>query len=359
MPARNIKRDLWNEEALKAERTRLIRYCFRLTGNRDAAEDLAQETLLEAWKHADRLRDSAVWTSFVYGVARNVCLRWQRREFPRLRHHSAVAFSEENETLFTHSHAITPDTALENLENEEMTALLDAALATLPAKDRELLIERHIMEFPIPEMAARRRMTENALRVRTHRARQNLARTLLSPALRETAQSYGLVASDSADGWQETRIWCPRCGQRRLEARLQDNKIRENSFRSPYFAVRCGDCAENLGLDFTSGHPRLPVNTTLALVRAVTNRCSIVLPDGGAVTLRTAFAGTPRRAFTAVIRSVLRRFRRPASRPVWPGYAAFILSVTAVPAPPAFPPAALLTITRRFSSSGERIPAWR
>jgi DNA-directed RNA polymerase specialized sigma24 family protein len=34
------------------ERARLVRLCARLTGNIDVAEDLAQETLFEAWRHS-------------------------------------------------------------------------------------------------------------------------------------------------------------------------------------------------------------------------------------------------------------------------------------------------------------------
>jgi len=38
------------------QRARLIRLCTRMTGKSDVAEDLAQETLLEAWKHLHTLR---------------------------------------------------------------------------------------------------------------------------------------------------------------------------------------------------------------------------------------------------------------------------------------------------------------
>ncbi len=41
---------------LPAERARLVRLCALLTGDREAAEDLAQETLYEAWRHASSLR---------------------------------------------------------------------------------------------------------------------------------------------------------------------------------------------------------------------------------------------------------------------------------------------------------------
>ena len=42
---------------LTAERAWLVRKCAVLIRNADAAEDLAQETLLEAWRHQDKLHD--------------------------------------------------------------------------------------------------------------------------------------------------------------------------------------------------------------------------------------------------------------------------------------------------------------
>jgi hypothetical protein len=37
------------------ERAHVVRLCTALTGNSEVAEDLAQETLLEAWRHLDGL----------------------------------------------------------------------------------------------------------------------------------------------------------------------------------------------------------------------------------------------------------------------------------------------------------------
>jgi hypothetical protein len=61
------------------ERARLVQFCSRLTGNVDVAEDLAQETLLEAWRHLHNLRDHSKRQQWLCGIARNVCLRWQRK----------------------------------------------------------------------------------------------------------------------------------------------------------------------------------------------------------------------------------------------------------------------------------------
>src|SRR5215472_9909772 len=65
---------------LARERPRLAALCAGLTGDPFAAEDLAQETLLEAWRHRATLRDPTNLQSWLSGIARNVCLRWRRAQ---------------------------------------------------------------------------------------------------------------------------------------------------------------------------------------------------------------------------------------------------------------------------------------
>lgn len=60
------------------ERVQLVRLCAVLVGDREVAEDLAQETLIEAWRHKHALRDQTRRTSWLSGIAHNVCLRWLR-----------------------------------------------------------------------------------------------------------------------------------------------------------------------------------------------------------------------------------------------------------------------------------------
>ncbi len=61
------------EELLQGQRSRLVGLCARLTGNVFVAEDLAQEVLLEAWRHHDKLRDPKRVPQWLSGIARN-CL---------------------------------------------------------------------------------------------------------------------------------------------------------------------------------------------------------------------------------------------------------------------------------------------
>ena len=58
--------------ALVAERPRLVRLCRQMTGSAEVAEDLAQETLLEAWRLLDRLREPAGLSAWLSAIARNI-----------------------------------------------------------------------------------------------------------------------------------------------------------------------------------------------------------------------------------------------------------------------------------------------
>ena len=60
------------------ERDMLVRYCARFTGDAFVAEDLAQQTLLEAWQKSHTLYNRQVRERWLLSMARNVCLRWAR-----------------------------------------------------------------------------------------------------------------------------------------------------------------------------------------------------------------------------------------------------------------------------------------
>lgn len=64
------------EVMLATERARLVGLCARLSDDIDAAEDLTQETCLEAWRHAHQRRNPAARVSWLSGIARTcVCGR--------------------------------------------------------------------------------------------------------------------------------------------------------------------------------------------------------------------------------------------------------------------------------------------
>ncbi|CAN5596767.1 hypothetical protein BH09CHL1_BH09CHL1_28610 [soil metagenome] len=205
--------NLWTQEtgkaSLQSERDRLVRFCAYLTGDPNAAEDLAQEALLEAWRTSDRIREPGDFSSWLNGCARNVCKRWATQR-GRDRSLQPLPFTP-GETP-----EIADDFDLElELERADLAELLDRALGLLPSDTRDALVQRYVEERSQAEIADSLGYTEGTVAVRIHRGKLALKNALGTRELRPLAASFGLIPSQD-DGWRETRIWCPICGRFRL-----------------------------------------------------------------------------------------------------------------------------------------------
>src|SRR3954470_7027269 len=81
---RSVESPIENE--LEAHRKALTGYCYRMIGSGAEAEDAVQETMVRAWKSADKLQERAALKSWLFRIASNVCLDMlgsaQRRATP-------------------------------------------------------------------------------------------------------------------------------------------------------------------------------------------------------------------------------------------------------------------------------------
>jgi len=133
---------------LPVDYARLVRRCARLAGDAQAAEDLAQDTLVEAWRQRHKLGQTAGGEAWLFAIARNVCLRWATA---RRRDREHVISPRPGES------AIVPDIVARvadtvdlegDVERAEVAALVDEALALLPPGTRAALIERYMHDAP-------------------------------------------------------------------------------------------------------------------------------------------------------------------------------------------------------------------
>jgi RNA polymerase sigma-70 factor (ECF subfamily) len=147
----------------------LLAFLERMTGSREEAEDLAQETFLRAFRNAKRYRSRGRFKSWLFRIAGNLTRS-------RLRRRKIVAWVRFDPG----AHDVPgdeppPDRAL---EGEERRRAVRAALMELPERQREAVVLRRWEEMSVREIAETMGTTEPAVDSLLHRAIVTLRRTL-------------------------------------------------------------------------------------------------------------------------------------------------------------------------------------
>src|SRR6266446_6985153 len=110
---------------------RLLRLAHAQGVPPDAAEDIIQETLLEAWRHLNALRDPNRFDAWLNGICRNVCLRWLRSQnitTTRLVSLSKLTPTKDDEASENDIADPISFDPVEELCRQDMMLLLDRAL---------------------------------------------------------------------------------------------------------------------------------------------------------------------------------------------------------------------------------------
>jgi RNA polymerase sigma-70 factor (ECF subfamily) len=81
------------EKLVKANRDDLYRIAYRLTGNRDDAEDLLLEALTEAWESFNHFQKGTEFVRWVATIMTHTFLDWQRKNS----HYEFVSLDEPSE----------------------------------------------------------------------------------------------------------------------------------------------------------------------------------------------------------------------------------------------------------------------
>ncbi|HEY2044358.1 MAG TPA: sigma-70 family RNA polymerase sigma factor [Jatrophihabitans sp.] len=155
---RDVMRALHDEHAAA-----LWAFALRLTGgDRGAAEDVVQETLLRAWKHPNSPvfseNDSASARSWLYTVARRIVIDdWRAR---KVRPERLVADLPES------GRTQQPDHADQLVESR----LIADALGRLSVEHRTVLVEMFYRQATVRETAHRLGIAEGTVKSRTHYA---------------------------------------------------------------------------------------------------------------------------------------------------------------------------------------------
>jgi RNA polymerase sigma-70 factor (ECF subfamily) len=152
---------------------RVFAFCFRLSQNRETAEDVMQTAFLKAYQSLASLDDHRLFYYWLFSIARNEMFRHLRQE-------RGVGFRtdlDEAEDVWD------GDSPQERLEREETLAAIERVLGLLKAEYREALILRQYESLSYAEIAAITGDSISAVESRLFKARKALAKHL-APLLR-------------------------------------------------------------------------------------------------------------------------------------------------------------------------------
>lgn len=185
---------------LKRFMPRLYRLALQLTANADDAEDVLQESFIQACSRIDRFEGRSSLGSWLYRIVLNTALGRLRRRAP-----DTVSLTENSKER-RESEPLSLDVveALIDWESEpggqalskELREVVEEAITKLPETLRAAVVLRDIEGLSTSEAASVLGVSEAALKVRLHRARLAL-REALAPYIAEPHEPQEQLAGES------------------------------------------------------------------------------------------------------------------------------------------------------------------
>lgn len=163
-------------------RPRIFQYSWLMCGDREDAEEVAQEALLKVFESIDQVRDPAKIKFWVFRIAKNACLMKRRRSvFAPQRELSLDEFlpaktsNGDRMRIEIADWSALPD---QIAQQAEMRTLLESAIRSLPEIYRSVILLRDVEELSTQETAQVLDLAEDVVKTRLHRARLAVRKTL-------------------------------------------------------------------------------------------------------------------------------------------------------------------------------------
>jgi RNA polymerase sigma-70 factor (ECF subfamily) len=157
------------EQFVEHYRAKVFQYSYSMCGQREDAEEVAQETLLSVFQHLGQIRDPDHLKPWVFRIAKNACLMKRRKSV------FAPPAEEPLDELDAASGDPVPERVVLDAEQQH---LLCGAIIQLPEIYRCVVLLRDVEELSTEETADILGVSEDVVKTRLKRARRALREQL-------------------------------------------------------------------------------------------------------------------------------------------------------------------------------------
>lgn len=165
------------EELLQQHLRRIYRVAYRLTGNPDDAEDLAQEAIVEAFRAFDRYQPGTYFDRWLYRIMTRTYIDLVRRRSRRPEVSLDAPVSADGDPLVMLV-GDDRDDPQRLTETRDLDGTIQAALDRLPPEFRTVVVLADAEGLSYDEVAAAMGCPIGTVRSRLHRAREMLRHAL-------------------------------------------------------------------------------------------------------------------------------------------------------------------------------------
>ena len=143
---------------------------YKLTGNREMANDVAQEAFIRAWKAIEKFRGDSTFSTWIYRITVNTA--WTLRK--KAKKHNTLNIDDTYEPIVIDEKKDPELVAI----NSDLSSVLVNALDKIPIEQRIIVELKNIEGRSHKEIADYLDISVTAAKVRLHRAHQKLRQIL-------------------------------------------------------------------------------------------------------------------------------------------------------------------------------------
>lgn len=170
-------------EALIVQHEKMVfNYCYRMTGSREDAEDLAQEVFLKVYRSLSTFQGNSQFSTWLYRIAHNICVDRHRRRRAVVVPLTLSDDGEERERPLPDS-APSPE---EQVLSMEQQAMIQKCIEGLKPEYRSVIVLRDIQHHSYEEIAVIMKLPLGTVKSYISRGRSAL-RTAMKPEMQEVS----------------------------------------------------------------------------------------------------------------------------------------------------------------------------